>query len=750
MPPNPAPVQISLEEALQQATIHAQAGRWPQARKLCGLILQAAPNHVETRSLLQRIQDAEKAQAPQQQKGAGAEHIGMILQRAVGLHQAGRLEEAIQLYGQVVQIDSGQVMAHNNMGSALQDLGRHEEAITCFERALALTPEDPDLHYNMGHVLAQLGRFQEAVICYRAATERSSDDPLPPNNLGNVLMLLEDDREALAAFDEALRRLPDYHQTHANRGLALMKLGRLEEAEQSMRRAMMPSRHPDIAPPSPQEIAKNLNNLGNLLLKQAHLQEAKRCFQTAIDQDPNSTEAHSNLGLMLHKEGKTQEALKSYQSALSISDHDPKLHNDLGCLLRAHDKLHQAADHFQRAVELNPDYADAHSNLGQLLLRMDQPILALKSARRAVALEPENVLFLNQLLTVLMDIGASGEALKILKRALTLDSDDLEVATALLFTNDMMPGVALGDHQNLRRHWFKRFLDTMVPERHHAHDRDPNRRLKIGYVSGDFKLHSAASTFGAALLYYDKAQFEVYCYDNIRNSHNKKHDEVTKRFQDAVDHWRDIASLSDDEAAALVMRDGIDILVDLSGHSSGNRLGLFARKPAPIQATGWGYIVGTALPSMDYLVIDEIILPPQEYSLFTEQAVNLPCGVHFQPLVDFPDVGLLPALENGHITFGAFHRTPKLNRETLILWAQTLMAVPGSKLLMKIPKHDVAPYVDSRSWPLAASVRTGCNCWGSVIRITIWSPLTGSISPWTPFPTPAASPPWRRCAWACR
>ncbi len=215
------------------------------------------------------------------------------------------------------------------------------------------------------------------------------------------------------------------------------------------------------------------------------------------------------------------------------------------------------------------------------------------------------------------------------------------------------------------------------------------RRLRIGYVSADFNLHSAAATFGAALLHYDREGFKVFCYANNRPD---RLDAVTERFRKSVDHWRTITDLDDDAVVAQIQRDRIDILVDLSGHSTGHRLGVFARKPAPVQCTGWGYICGVGLPAIDYLVIDPVILPESERPLFTEQVLDLPCGVHLQPLGHWPEVGPLPALEKGYLTFGAFHRSNKLQPEVLDLWARLLLELPEARLLIKLPKERLDYY----------------------------------------------------------
>jgi predicted O-linked N-acetylglucosamine transferase (SPINDLY family) len=208
--------------------------------------------------------------------------------------------------------------------------------------------------------------------------------------------------------------------------------------------------------------------------------------------------------------------------------------------------------------------------------------------------------------------------------------------------------------------------------------RDPDRRIRIGYVSADYRNHSAALAFRPVLLNHDKAQFEITCYSSTRIL-----DGVTAEFQRAADRWRDVTRISDDALCERVQADGINILVDLSGHSAGTRLGVFARKPAPVQVTAWGHATGTGLPTIDYLFSDPVACPPEVRGLFAEKIFDLPCLISIDPLPEHVMPAALPMLSNGYVTFGVFNRPSRISDEAAALWARILDALPSSRLLMK-------------------------------------------------------------------
>ena len=241
----------------------------------------------------------------------------------------------------------------------------------------------------------------------------------------------------------------------------------------------------------------------------------------------------------------------------------------------------------------------------------------------------------------------------------------------------------MGLQQSERRRWAARFAPPLQDLVVYRNRRIANRRLRIGYLSADFRHHSAAMVFGAMLLAYDRVNFEVYAYSN-----SVKEDPSTEEFKQNVTVWRQVVGLTDAALAQQIVEDEIDILVDLSGHSAGNRLQVFAKKPAPIQVTAWGYIGGTGMSAMDVFFADPVLVPEAERSLYAEAVHYLPNVVSFYTSKTFPDVGELPADESNVVTFGSFNRMCKLSEAALELWGEVLFEVPGSRLVLKTGELD--------------------------------------------------------------
>ena len=274
-------------------------------------------------------------------------------------------------------------------------------------------------------------------------------------------------------------------------------------------------------------------------------------------------------------------------------------------------------------------------------------------------------------------IGDMAGSIEMLDRIEQLAPNNAAVICNLIFSHDRRVTSTLEDSYRLRR----RFNDIMKkPLRPHTNNRAPGRTLRIGYVSGDFRHHSAVTVFGAMMLKHDAGGFEVYCY-----SMAAKGDSITDRLRESAKVWHDISIWSDDRLEQQIREDEIDILVDLSGHSAGNRLAVFARKPAPVQVTAWGYITGTGLDAMDYLFADHDTVLPGEEQWYAEEIIRLPRIVSYWP-ADVESVGPvapLPCETNGFLTYGVMNRLGKLKPEVIALWARILQAVPDARLIVK-------------------------------------------------------------------
>ena len=296
-------------------------------------------------------------------------------------------------------------------------------------------------------------------------------------------------------------------------------------------------------------------------------------------------------------------------------------------------------------MELKPDYHEAHNNLGNALRYL----------------------------------GRFAEAEASYRRALELKRDFHMAHNNLIFTLDLLEGCTVREQQEERRRWYEQHGRKHAASiRPHNNQPDPERCLRIGFVSADFRRHSAYYAFSPIILRHERNAFEVVCYSGV-----KLEDDATARLRQAAHQWRSTLGVSDEALAEQIRRDRIDILVDLSGHSAGNRLPVFARKPAPVQVTGWGFAGGTGLATMDYYASDAVVVPPQERGLYAEEVIYLPCGACYEAPEYAPAVSALPALEDQAFTFGCINRIEKISDRVMALWGRILAQLPEARLLIR-------------------------------------------------------------------
>ncbi|KPK24820.1 MAG: hypothetical protein AMJ61_13290 [Desulfobacterales bacterium SG8_35_2] len=421
--------------------------------------------------------------------------------------------------------------------------------------------------------------------------------------------------------------------------------------------------------------------MGNILKDQGKLDEAVKSYRRALSLKPDYAEAHYNLGNALRDQGKLNEAVNSYRQVLILKPDYAEACINLGNVFKDQGRLDEAVTSYRRALSLKPDYAEAHYNLGTVLKDQGKLEGAVASYRRALSLKPDYAEAHNNLGNALKDQGKLEEAIASYRQALVLKHDYLEVHSNLLFCLNYKADVSQKEIYNESQQWNERFVPLFQTDRiKHTNSLNPDRRLRIGYVSPDFRSHSVAFFIEPVIRAHNREKVEVFCYANVR-----KPDKVTQRLQLEVNNWCSIVGIEHEAVAELIQKDGIDILVDLAGHSSDNSLPVFARKPAPVQVTWLGYPNTTGLKTMDYRFTDAIADPPgDDGRLHSEQLIRLEHGfLCYQPLASAPEVCSLPCLEQGYITFGSFNNLTKVTPDVIRVWAGILQAVPDSRLLLK-------------------------------------------------------------------
>jgi len=552
--------------------------------------------------------------------------VDRLFESALARHRAGRWGEAEKFCRQILSQNPDHTGALHLMGLLLARGSRLDEAIQFLQRAIALSPDNA--------VFTIKKQLSDAIDASRRAIAIKPDLAEAHRNLANALKDSGQTGEAIIAAREAIRLKPEMATAHAILGDALNRTGRHDEAVAA--------------------------------------------FQKCLALQPTLAIARVNLGIALADKGQFDDAIAQYHQAISLQPNMPEAHNNLGSAWKEKGKLNDAIAAYQQAIRIKPDFADAYSNLGVILKDKWQLDEALPYLQRATQLSPGSAEMHNNLGGGLNDLGRLHEAITCYRRALQLKPDFAEAHSNLLFTLTSLPDMDAEAIFAEHRAWAERHAAAFARQTiAHANDRSPDRRLRIGYLSADFRRHSVGYFLLWLLERHDHQNFEIVGYSNVQRP-----DDFTERMKRSCDSWRNIRAMKDEAVADLIRRDGIDILVDLSGHTAGGRLLVLARKPAPVQVTWLGYANTTGIPAIDYRLTDALADPPGAAdALNVEKLWRLPtCAWCYHPPDEAPDVQARPA---GPITFGCFNAFAKINEKTIALWADLLNRVPASRLLLK-------------------------------------------------------------------
>jgi protein O-GlcNAc transferase len=415
-------------------------------------------------------------------------------------------------------------------------------------------------------------------------------------------------------------------------------------------------------------------------LQTGNVSEAEHIFRTILKVQPNNVSALHFIGLIYYQRKEYNSAIKYIKKALQFGPDYVDAYNNLGSVLQETGRCDEAVVCYKKAIELNPRFVIAYNNLANAFKEKWQLDEAILNYRKAIQLSPDLAEPYNGLANALQDQGKLEEAEGCYRHALKLKPAVAYYDNLLMLMNYSScqeAGAVFSDHLKYAKQFEAPLAHVIAP---HQNDCSSARRLRIGYVSPDFRRHSVQYFIEPALVSHNRDRFEVFCYSDVLEPDN-----VTLRLQSYADQWHNIKGMPDEKAAELVRKDGVDILVDLAGHTANNRLLLFARKPAPVQVSWIGYPNTTGLSTMDYRMVDSYTDPPGLTDPFcSEELIRLPESfLCYLPDKDSPAVGGLPARESGYSTFGSFNYFPKVSPETADLWAKILKAVPGSRLILK-------------------------------------------------------------------
>lgn len=515
-------------------------------------------------------------------------------------------------------------------------------AQACIETVLAAAPAHPDALHLAAIINAQLGQFTTAIPLFQRSLELNPHQPNCHSNLGFALRMAGRLDEARTSCERAIQLQPGLADAHNMLGVILRDLGRPEEALAACARAAQ------IRP----DFAEAYNTLGVTLMDLGRLEEALAACLRATQLRPQFAEAHNVAAVILKRLGRVDEALAACARAIQIRPDFPEAHDNQGSLLAELGRMTEALAACDRALRINPNLATAHYNRANILSNLGRFAEAEAGYRKTLELKPDHAVAHSNLLFLLASDAR-------------LPPDEMLNEQRQW---DLAQGAAGRAHPMPARTQEERLKGLA------------GRRLRIGYVSPDFRKHPVGYFFEPLLKAHDKSRLEIFCYAN--HDDRAQSDAVTQRLRERAEHWRFVRHLSDAELARQIHSDGIDILVDLAGHTEGNRLAAFTYRPAPIQAMYLGYCASSGLAAMDYWITDAVLHPPDTQEKSTERIYRLPrCSFSYLPPAEAPPVSPCPHAGED-VVFGAFHHLSKLQPAVIETWSRILTGLPRSRLLL--------------------------------------------------------------------
>lgn len=618
----------------------------------------------------------------------------------------GQLRDARPALERAAALEPNRAEVWSDLATCLSALGEREAAAGCFERSLKCDPGRAEVWANAGRNALDAGQHAQAEALLRQALSLQPGMAAAQYNLAAALKAQGRADEALAAYRKVLQLAPQSAEAHSAVALGFLELGQAEAALAASRRAL--TLKPGLVEASV--------NLGSALAALRRYEEAEAAYRQALAARPGLAEAHNNLGIVLWEMGRTEEAVAAYRQALQFHPHFAEAQCNLGNALQDLGELDAALAAYRRALELAPGFVDAHYgviNTFEKLKRFDEalaacgkalesfPVLSaelqlklgnvLESAgrrkeavdafRHAIELRPEFVEAYSNLSQCLARMGRFDEAAGVARAGVKFSPGDIGIQSGLLFVLNYLEGISPAVMLAEARAYGERMAARAVPFAQHGNSPEPERRLRVGLVSGDFGDHPVGHFLEGMLSHLDSAGIELFAYETF-----KRKGELNRRLRRLVPNWRNASAgqMPDEALAGSIREDGIDILIDLAGHTAHNRLPVFAWKPAPVQVTWLGYLGTTGLAAMDYILADPRALPSGEEDQFVETPWRLPESyICFTAPTVAVEPGPLPALENGCITFGSFNNLAKVSDSVVAAWARVLQAVPASRLFLK-------------------------------------------------------------------
>lgn len=594
-----------------------------------------------------------------------------LIEAATERHRAGDLVAARHLYERVLSADAEQHLASFRLGLLELQEDRNQAAVARLAEAAERVPGNARYQFGLAQALQSLHRWREAARALERAVEIEPDFFDAHFALGVALQHAGEPAAAQSAYRSALALKPDDASALGNLGTALRDMGDLEGALRLFETA---------ARIDPQAVSHAIN-LGMALCERRNFPAAEAHLRGVLARDPQNADAAFNLGNALRGLGRPREALEQYRHATTLRPGYAEALNNLGNVHKELGDFRAAEEAFDAALAARPDYVTALNNAGCLARTLGRLEAAEDLLRAGLRLEPQHPALHDNLGNVLKDAGALDEAIGHYRRAVELDPRNAATYSNLVYALSFQCEEPWPILEECLR-WGARFAAPLERcPKDPVRDLSTERRLKIGYVSGDFREHCQTLFTLPLLAHHDRRAVEVFCYSSV-----ERPDAWTRRIESHADAWRNVRVLDDAALARLVCQDRIDVLVDLNMHMANGRPLLFARKPAPLQIAWLAYPGTTGIEAIDYRLSDPRLDPEGFERHYSERTLQLPDTFWcYDPLTEDLAVNPLPALERGYLTLGCFNNPCKLTDHTLQLWGSVMRAIPAARLTLMAP-----------------------------------------------------------------
>ncbi|KAK1274771.1 putative UDP-N-acetylglucosamine--peptide N-acetylglucosaminyltransferase SPINDLY [Acorus gramineus] len=610
-------------------------------------------------------------------------HIG----KGICLQMQNMTRPAFESFSEAIQLDPQNACALTHCGILYKDQGLLLEAAESYQKALMADPAYKPAAECLAIVLTDLGtslklagNTQEGIQKYFEALRIDSHYAPAYYNLGVVYSEMMQYDLALNCYEKAALQRPMYAEAYCNMGVIYKNRGDLEAAISCYERCLTVSPNFEIAK---NNMAIALTDLGTKVKLEGDISQGVAYYKKALYYNWHYADAMYNLGVAYGEMLQFDMAIVFYELALHFNPQCAEACNNLGVIYKDRDNLDKAVECYQMALSIKPTFSQSLNNLGVVYTVQGKMDDAAAMIEKAIVANSTYAEAYNNLGVLYRDAGNISLAIEAYEKCLLIDPDSRNAGqNRLLAMNYIHEG---NDDKLFEAHseWGRRFMKLYPQYTNWENSKEMDRSLVIGYVSPDYFTHSVSYFIEAPLMHHDYANYKVVVYSAV-----VKADAKTFKFKDRVlkkgGLWRDIYGVDEKKVASMVREDKVDILIELTGHTANNRLGMMACRPAPIQATWIGYPNTTGLPMIDYRITDSLADPPETKQKHVEELVRLPnCFLCYTPSPEAGPISESPAISNGFITFGSFNNLAKITPKVLQVWARILCAVPNSRLVVK-------------------------------------------------------------------